>query len=149
MWRPRQFEITPWVVILLFVFITVVIARCMDVMDTSSGGSKVSTSQVDSQAHVPQLQVPRVGFGVRGNIIYVIWTRPGPEVTQYRVQWIRATEDWPTGRQINGTTVTTETSNTITNLSTGSYRIRVQAITNGKDSPWSRELIADIPGSRP
>ena len=89
--------------------------------------------------------VSGLGVKVRSDSIVVTWNRAGANVTDYRVQWNKADEEWNTWHDNGGTAYPTETSYTIENLPPGSYKIRVRARIDKKGGPWSSEVVATVP----
>ena len=93
---------------------------------------------------VAQAQISGLAFRVEGNNIAVLWASAGSGITDYRIQWNKADEEWNTWRDNGGTAFPTGTSYTIENLSPGRYKIRVRARINRVGGPWSSEVVATI-----
>ena len=60
---------------------------------------------------------------------------------EYEVQWRRGNQNWNTG---NRQAETTATMYTITNLTPGTYQVRIRAVRDGVPGLWSIPLSADV-----
>ena len=60
---------------------------------------------------------------------------------EYEVQWRRGNQNWNTN---NRQAETSATMYTITNLTPGTYQVRIRAVRDGVPGLWSIPLSADV-----